>query len=103
MPVSSFDIKRVIRPNILRLEPYRCARDDFSSGVLLDANENSYGPAYQAKAACVEQQVDRLQLHRYPDPQGLSVKQRVLQLRPGVDSIGNVFLGVGSDEIIDLV
>ncbi|KAJ2742850.1 histidinol-phosphate transaminase [Coemansia sp. BCRC 34301] len=108
MPVSSFDIRRVIRPNILRLEPYRCARDDFSSGVLLDANENSYGPAYQTKITseagqtCVEQQADR-QLHRYPDPQGLAVKQRILQLRAGVDSVDNVFLGVGSDEIIDLV
>ncbi|KAJ1670392.1 histidinol-phosphate transaminase [Coemansia sp. RSA 1836] len=108
-PAASFDITRVVRPNILRLEPYRCARDDFSSGLLLDANENSYGPAYQA---CVEQeggqmhvspQADRLQLHRYPDPQGLRVKQRVLALRPGVDGVDNVFLGVGSDEIIDLV
>ena len=25
--------------NILKLEPYRCARDDYSSGILLDANE----------------------------------------------------------------
>ena len=33
------------RPNILSLHPYRCARDDYDSGVLLDANENAYGPA----------------------------------------------------------
>ncbi|KAJ2486703.1 histidinol-phosphate transaminase [Coemansia sp. RSA 2050] len=109
MPVSAFDISRVIRPNILRLEPYRCARDDFSEGVLLDANENSYGPAYQTRITCddgqvrVAPQVDRLQLHRYPDPKGYEVKQRILKLRPSVASVDNVFLGVGSDEIIDLI
>ena len=37
-------IKKLIRPNILTLEPYRCARDDYDSGILLDANENAYGP-----------------------------------------------------------
>ncbi|KAJ2810358.1 histidinol-phosphate transaminase, partial [Coemansia sp. 'formosensis'] len=89
--------------------PYRCARDDFSEGVLLDANENSYGPAYQANVTCedgqicVESQTDRLQLHRYPDPKGYEVKQRILKLRPSVASVDNVFLGVGSDEIIDLI
>ncbi|KAJ2753311.1 histidinol-phosphate transaminase [Coemansia pectinata] len=109
MPVSSFDITRVIRPNILRLEPYRCARDDFSEGVLLDANENSYGAAYKSNISCdngqicVEPQADRLQLHRYPDPKGYEVKQRILKLRPSVAGVDNVFLGVGSDEIIDLI
>ncbi|CAN0489796.1 unnamed protein product, partial [Laminaria digitata] len=33
----------LVRANIQDLTPYRCARDDYSSGVLLDANENSYG------------------------------------------------------------
>ena len=35
---------RLARKNILELQPYRCARDDYSDGVLLDANENAYGP-----------------------------------------------------------
>jgi hypothetical protein len=38
-----FDIEAVIRPNILSLEPYRAARDDYDSGILLDANENAVG------------------------------------------------------------
>ncbi|KAJ1646047.1 histidinol-phosphate transaminase [Coemansia erecta] len=107
---SSFDIKRIIRPNILKLEPYRCARDDYNEGILLDANENSYGPAHQASitqdlngASSISVQIDGQQLHRYPDPMGRRVKQRVLQLRPSVPSMDNVFLGVGSDEIIDLL
>ncbi len=34
---AHFDIEQVIRPNILALHPYRCARDDYSEGILLDA------------------------------------------------------------------
>ncbi|KAJ2080755.1 histidinol-phosphate transaminase [Coemansia sp. RSA 988] len=108
----SFDIRRVIRPNILKLEPYRCARDDYNEGILLDANENSYGPAFQAEISKTigdreEQRVDtdgdNLNLHRYPDPLGREVKQRVLRLRPSIPSTDNVFLGVGSDEVIDML
>ena len=32
---------RLARPNIKSLQPYRCARDDYHTGVLLDANEVS--------------------------------------------------------------
>ncbi|KAJ1961027.1 histidinol-phosphate transaminase [Dipsacomyces acuminosporus] len=110
MPVSSFDIKRLIRPNILKLEPYRCARDDYSEGILLDANENSFGPAFQVKVTesadgqrKLDSQADQLQLHRYPDPLGREVKKQILKLRPGVPGIDNVFLGVGSDEVIDML
>ena len=38
-----FRLDRAIRPNILTLEPYRCARDDYDEGILLDANENAMG------------------------------------------------------------
>ncbi|KAI9503516.1 histidinol-phosphate transaminase [Coemansia spiralis] len=113
MPISSgFDIKRIIRPNILKLEPYRCARDDYSEGILLDANENSYGPVFQISisevgAGCgqlkFESQADSRQLHRYPDPLGREVKQRILKMRPSIPGIENIFLGVGSDEVIDML
>ena len=33
---------RLARSNIKSLQPYRCARDDYDSGVLLDANEVSF-------------------------------------------------------------
>ncbi|KAJ1832125.1 histidinol-phosphate transaminase [Coemansia sp. RSA 2711] len=110
MPVSSFDLKRVLRPNILKLEPYRCARDDYSEGILLDANENSYGPAYQVEISEGADGREELRasscpdsLHRYPDPLGREVKQRILKLRPSIPSTDNVFLGVGSDEVIDMI
>ena len=35
----------LVRQNVRDLTPYRCARDDYSGGTLLDANENSIGPA----------------------------------------------------------
>lgn len=42
----------LVRGNIRELTPYRCARDDYSEGVLLDANENSYGPSLPAGKVC---------------------------------------------------
>lgn len=42
---SQFSLDKAIRSNILALLPYRCARDDYSEGILLDANENALGHA----------------------------------------------------------
>src|ERR1700722_6134174 len=92
-----FNIERVIRPNILSLKPYRCARDDYSSGILLDANENSLGDS-------LDQKFHLKDLHRYPSPSHDEVKAAVADLRGlGKEKIDHVFLGVGSDKIIDLL
>ncbi|OAF61342.1 histidinol-phosphate transaminase [Pseudogymnoascus destructans] len=50
MPSSSspFNLQTCARPNILALQPYRCARDDYKddgTNILLDANENAFGPS----------------------------------------------------------
>lgn len=37
------NIESLIRKNIRALQPYHSARQDFLSGILLDANENSFG------------------------------------------------------------
>ncbi|KAJ1957675.1 histidinol-phosphate transaminase [Dispira parvispora] len=96
---ESFSLEAVVRPNILALKPYRCARDDYSSGILLDANENSLGSAVTGDYVSVAQ---AQALNRYPDPLHVQVKDRLVKLRnlPGPD---HVFLGVGSDEVIDLL
>ena len=70
---GAFDVKSIARRNILSLEPYRCARDDYSNGVLLDANENAFGPGLNAKA-----DEKKMELHRYPDPLHLDIKKKVL-------------------------
>ena len=125
MRPAHFDIERVIRPNILALHPYRCARDDYSSGILLDANENALGhsispsddtslattvttataPQLNGDSATVDAELDHilgLDLHRYPDPSHPNIKSRIAEIR-GLPSPDHVFLGVGSDEVIDLL
>ncbi|KAF8621821.1 hypothetical protein AX15_007490 [Amanita polypyramis BW_CC] len=91
-----FELSRVVRPNILALVPYHCARDDYQSGILLDANENSLGPSiadhYPSAAG----------FHRYPDPAQSSIKSHIATFRH-LPSPDYVFLGVGSDEVIDLL
>ncbi|KAG7089763.1 hypothetical protein E1B28_011417 [Marasmius oreades] len=100
---SHFNIERVIRPNILALHPYRCARDDYTEGILLDANENALGPSISKSTLDEEDQETNPQnLHRYPDPSHDSIKDRIRSLR-SVSGVDHIFLGVGSDEVIDLL
>ncbi|MBR5971139.1 MAG: histidinol-phosphate transaminase [Paludibacteraceae bacterium] len=82
-----FDLMKTIRPNIWKLKPYSCARDEFKgeASVYLDANENPYNNPF----------------NRYPDPLQLKVKEAIKKVK-GV-SVKNIFLGNGSDEAIDLV
>lgn len=79
------DINNLVRENVLRLTPYSCARDEFkgNNGVFIDANENPYG-----------------KLNRYPDPYQIELKEAISKYK-GI-SVENIFLGNGSDEIIDL-
>ena len=64
--MSLFVLENIARKNILEFTPYRCARDDYSDGILLDANENSIGPAVNSH--------NHLALNRYPDPLHYDVK-----------------------------
>ncbi|MHB8929875.1 MAG: histidinol-phosphate transaminase [Melioribacteraceae bacterium] len=86
-------IESLVRENILKLKPYTSARGDYLTGILLDANENSFGSVVKDEW--------HLELNRYPDPFHN-------QLRNELGSYLNVekdklFIGVGSDEIIDLL
>ncbi len=82
---------KLIRPNIASLKPYSSARSEFiGSGVaLLDANENPYSIWGDPG------------LNRYPDPLQRRVKQRIAELKGILPQ--QLFLGNGSDEIIDLL
>ena len=84
-------IDKLVRPNIKELKPYRSARDDFSEGILLDANENSYGSPFETD----------LQLNRYPDPYQHKLRGLIAGYRDVKPE--QVFTGVGSDEAIDLL
>ncbi len=87
------DIKSLVRKNILELKPYTSARDEYSSGILLDANENSFGSTFT--------KIPGLNLNRYPDPHQNDL--RILVGKNFSIPAENLFLGVGSDEIIDLL
>ncbi|MCC8187366.1 MAG: histidinol-phosphate transaminase [Bacteroides sp.] len=81
-------IEQLTRPNIRGLKPYSSARDEYKgreASVFLDANENPYSPSY----------------NRYPDPLQHRLKERLSRMK-GVDP-GQLFLGNGSDEAIDLL
>jgi len=88
------------RPNILALHPYRCARDDYSDGILLDANENAVGPAALPSKSS---DCNHLTLERYPCPYQLELKSAYAKYRGHGMKASNVFVGVGSDEAIDLL
>lgn len=79
----------LVRPNILALEPYSTARDEFKGGdisVWLDANESPYDSG----------------LNRYPDPHQKQLKEAISRLK-GIDGRQIFIGGAGSDEAIDLV
>ena len=102
---AHFDIEKVIRPNILALQPYRCARDDYQEGILLDANENALGHSIETSSSQIPPELKgtlSANLNRYPDPSQDEIKSRIATLR-GLPSEKHVFLGVGSDEVIDLI
>ncbi len=89
--MPDINIESLMRENIRKLTPYRSARDDFDKGLLLDANENSLGSPIR----------NSLDLHRYPAPTQDALRKKIAVWRQ-VD-FENIFLGVGSDEPIDLL
>ncbi len=80
-----FKLKDIVRENILSLQPYSSARDEFkgNAGIFLDANENPFG-----------------ELNRYPDPYQRALKLKLSELKKIPSD--QIFIGNGSDEIIDL-
>jgi histidinol-phosphate aminotransferase len=121
---------KIARTNIVELLPYHCARDDYSTGILLDANENAYGSPVSVPSSLTTTTTSSssngtssngtntssssmMQLERYPDPYQIPLKEAICNYRntnnqdPNNNTINirpeNVFVGVGSDEAIDLL
>ena len=90
-----FNLNSLIRPHLLTLKPYASAREEYqgTEGVFLDANENALGtpglPEHQPP------------FHRYPDPYQVRLKQRLSEVKQVPAE--HIFLGNGSDEIVDLL
>lgn len=80
------NLNNLVRKNIKKIIPYSSARDEYSGnkGIFLDANENPFG-----------------RYNRYPDPYQKKLKKKISSIKN--ISQDNIFLGNGSDEIIDLL
>ena len=83
----TFDLSKILRPNIAALTPYSSARDEFSgeASIYLDANENPFNTGH----------------NRYPDPMQWKVKKKWAAIK-NIDK-ENILFGNGSDEVIDLI
>lgn len=88
--MKKFDLNSLVRENIKSLQPYSSARTEYSgeAAVFLDANENSYGSPLDED------------YNRYPDPLQWRLKEDLSKIK-GIP-VQNIFIGNGSDEVIDL-
>lgn len=79
-------INKLVRKNILSLKSYSSGKNEFKDGkcILLNANENPYG-----------------KLNRYPDTYQKNLKNKISKIKK--ISYEQIFIGNGSDEIIDIV
>jgi histidinol-phosphate aminotransferase len=80
-------MRKLLRENIRQLVPYASARSEYKgeAKIFLDANENP----------------NDNKVNRYPDPNQTKLKKRIAQLKE--ISPEKIFLGNGSDEVIDLL
>jgi histidinol-phosphate aminotransferase len=79
------EINKLVRKNVIHLVSYSPAREEYAGNavIFMDANENPFG-----------------NFNRYPDPYQKSLKTAISEIR-GIE-YEKIFLGNGSDEIIDL-
>jgi histidinol-phosphate aminotransferase len=80
-------INDLLRDNIKKLTAYKSARDEYTgtANIYLDANENPFPKTN----------------NRYPDPHQTELKIELSKMRSITPN--NIFIGNGSDEIIDLL
>lgn len=89
------DIYTLVRENIKGLKPYSSARHEFEgkASIYLDANENPFDTSPSPVA-------EGMGFNRYPDPLQWQLKFQLTKIK-GVPA-ENIFIGNGSDEVIDL-
>ena len=107
MTQKSFDLRSIIRPDLLTLpgyvpiEPTDVLAErlgiDPARVLKLDGNENPYGPSPKALAAIADEQ----SYHIYPDPDQRKVRDALAAFLD-VD-VASIVCGLGSDDLIDLI
>ncbi|HEY9184113.1 MAG TPA: histidinol-phosphate transaminase [Salegentibacter sp.] len=87
--MRDFNIKKLVRANVVGLKPYSSARDEYKAVgeemIFLDANENPFSS----------------DVNRYPDPQQRNLKAQLAKIK-GIP-VESILLGNGSDEVLDLL
>ncbi|AZI31877.1 histidinol-phosphate transaminase [Kaistella carnis] len=80
-----FNLNKMIRPHLVGVKSYQTLRDSYinKQAVYLDANENPFG-----------------EFNRYPDGDPIKLKKKLAEIN--LAKTENLFLGNGSDELIDL-
>lgn len=78
-------MKQYIKKQFANFKPYTSARNLYTTGTFLDANENPFETG----------------LNRYPNPNYSKLKQALANYTGS--SSENIFVGVGSDEVLDLI
>jgi len=85
----TFDITSYVRSHLLKLKPYRSAREEYAvkgrEVILLDANENPYSS----------------EINRYPDPMQSLLKERLAVWKKV--AVNQIYLSNGSDEFISQI
>ncbi len=87
----TFELDKLVRPNIKTLKPYSSAKDEYTgeAKILLDANENSLGSPLTKW------------YNRYPDPYQQKLKEKLAFVKQ--IAANQIFIGNGSDECIDIL
>ncbi|MHA7831135.1 MAG: histidinol-phosphate transaminase [Flagellimonas sp.] len=87
--MEGFDLNKIVRESVRKLQPYSSARDEYVSDgsemIFLDANENPFDNG----------------VNRYPDPYQRSLKSLLAEQKKLSES--QILLGNGSDEVLDLI
>jgi histidinol-phosphate aminotransferase len=85
--MKNFEIEKYARPNVLHMQAYSSARDEYNgtNGILLDANENPFPSA----------------VNRYSDPYQKELKAELATIKK--ISEDHIFISNGSDEVLDLI
>ena len=83
------NLKELVRPHLLETRAYSSARDEYEGheGIFLDANENPFDKNHE--------------WNRYPDPYQRELKSAISGIKEV--PLDNIFIGLGSDEPIDLL
>ena len=108
MPNSkTVDLSRLMRPDLLELEEYIAIEPleklserlgiPIDQIVKLDANENPWGCAPAAQQALAEYPY----YHIYPDPSSVALREELARFT-GFDA-AHIFVGNGSDELLELI